>query len=299
MRGLGLTEALGALLGPFVVVFALVTQLGDLWFLTLLVTLPYWLGRSTPRVGAAIDRDRAATVVALLFGTIALLTTLKPIFGLPRPPGADVAPQAGLIPAALDGLYAWLSTGDGYGFPSGHALGTTVVFGGLAWAVRVGPRRRRFAVAAALVALVSLSRLALGVHYLVDVVAGIAVGLASLAVVLGLLDTPRAAFVVATAIPLLGLAIVGPDPELVAAAGLCAGGTAAWLAAGDRLGSLATTRRSGAITALVGLVVAAPLLSVVGLVHLSLPVAFIGGLAGGGLVVALPLVGDGLRKKSW
>jgi membrane-associated phospholipid phosphatase len=299
MRGLGVPVALGDLLGPFVVVFALVTQLGDLWFLTLLVTLPYWLGRSTPRVGAAIDRERAATVVALLFGSIALLTTLKPIFGVPRPPGADVAPQASLVPAVLDGLYAWLSTGDGFGFPSGHALGTTIVFGGLAWAVRVGSRRGRIAVAAALVTLVSFSRLALGVHYLVDVVAGAAVGLAYLAIVLGVLDSPRDAFGFATAVTLLGLVVVEPGPELVAAVGLCAGGTVAWLAVGDRLSTLLTTGRPGSITAALGLLVAAPLLSVVGLVHLSVPVAFLGGFAGGAVVVALPLVGDGVGKRSW
>ena len=297
MRGLGVPEALGDLLGPLVVVFALVTQLGDLWLLTLAVTLPYWLGPSTPRVGPGIDRERAATAVALLFGSIALLVTLKPLFGLPRPPGAGVAPRADLIPAALEGLYAWLSTGDGFGFPSGHALGSTIVFGGLAWAVRVGPTRRRFVLAAGLATVVSLSRVVLGLHFLVDVIAGAAVGVTYLAVALRGLGTPRRAFGLAAVVVVGGLAVVGPHPEGIAAAGLCVGGAAAWLAVGDRVLALDAGRSGATATALLGLATAAPLLGVVGTVSLSAPVAVAGGLLGGALVVALPLVGDGVAKK--
>ncbi|QGA84237.1 phosphatase PAP2 family protein [Halomicrobium sp. LC1Hm] len=298
MRAIGITEWLGEALGPAVVPFALVTQLGDLWFLTVVVGLLYWLGRSTPQVGAGVDRERAATVVALLFGTVALLTTLKPLFGLARPPDAGVAPQAALVPAALEGVYAWLATGDGFGFPSGHALGTTVVFGGLAWAVRVGPLRRRAALAAGLVALVSLSRLALGVHYLVDVLAGAGVGLAYLLVVVGVLGTPRRAFGLAAAVALFGLTVVGPHPELVATVGLCVGGTAAWLVAGDRLLAIPDTRRGGVLATLLGFAVAGPALAVTGLLAPSVPLALAGGLVGGVVTVAAPLAGHEVGTKS-
>jgi membrane-associated phospholipid phosphatase len=297
MRGIGLPGALGELLGPLVVVFAVLTQLGDLWLLTLATTLPYWLDRHTPGIAADIDRERAATVVALLFGAIALLVTLKPLFGLPRPPGAGVAPRADLIPAALEGLYAWLSTGDGFGFPSGHALGSTIVFGGLAWTVRIGPARRRFALAGGLATLVSLSRVVLGLHYLVDVVAGAAIGVAYLAVVLRVLGTPRRAFGLAAVLVVGGLAVVGPHPEGVAAAGLCVGGAVAWLAVGDRVLALDADRTAATAAALLGLATAAPLLAVVGTVSLTAPLAVGGGLLGGALVVALPLVGDGVAKK--
>jgi len=298
MRSLGLPGALDALLGPLVAVFALITQLGDLWFLTLAVTLPYWLDTATPRIAGVLDRERSATVVALLFGAVALLVTLKPVFGLPRPPGAGVPPRADLVPTALEGLYAWLSTGDGYGFPSGHSMGSTIVFGGLAWAVRVGTFRRRVAVAAGLAALVSVSRLVLGLHYLVDVVAGAAIGLVYLAVALRVLGTPRRAFALATTVVCLGLLAVAPNGELVAATGLCVGGTAAWLAVGERLGARSPSPRAGTVTAGLGLVTAAPLLAVVGTAgQLTVPFALLGGLLGGALVVALPLVGDAVAKK--
>jgi len=299
MRGLGLPGALDGLLGPFVVVFALVTQLGDLWFLTLLVTLSYWLDDATPLVGRWLDRERTATVLALLLGVVALSVTLKPLFGLPRPPGAGVPPRADLVPVALDSLYAWLSTGDGYGFPSGHALGSTIVFGGLAWAIRDGRPRRRIVAAAGLTALVAVSRLAIGVHYLVDVLAGGAIGLVYLALVVRVLGTPRHAFALSAVLVLLGVLAFEPHGELVAATGLCVGGTLAWFAAGDRLRSLAHSPRASAVTALCGLVTAAPLLAVVGTAtDLTASLALLGGLLGGALVVALPLVGDAVAKKS-
>lgn len=295
MRDFGVTTWLGEALGPLVVLFALITQLGDLWFLALLTLVPYWYGSALPRLGSAIDRERAAILVALLFGAVALLTTLKPIFGLPRPPGAGVPPRADLIPAALEGLYAWLSTGDGFGFPSGHATGSTLVFGGLAWAFRVGSRRRRVAVAAGLIALVSLSRLALGVHYLPDVLAGMAVGVTYLGVVLAL-GTPRRVFGLAAAVTLLGLPLVGANTELLGALGVCVGGLAAWAVWGDRLAA-EPTRSAGTVTTLLGLATAGPLLGAVGEGLLGALPSLVAGVIGGALVVALPLVGARLAKK--
>ncbi len=74
-----------------------------------------------------------------------------------------------------------------YSFPSGHALAATVFYGVLAsylW-TRAGSAVQRVAVAVGavlLVALVAFSRLYLGVHYLTDVLAGVAEGLGWLAV---------------------------------------------------------------------------------------------------------------------
>ena len=69
-----------------------------------------------------------------------------------------------------------------WSFPSGHAMGAIVAYGMLAYVViRLGnaTRRTRVAVVAAasiLVALIGISRIYLGVHYLTDVVGGYAVG---------------------------------------------------------------------------------------------------------------------------
>jgi undecaprenyl-diphosphatase len=59
-----------------------------------------------------------------------------------------------------------------YSFPSGHAAGTAALVGGLV--MMVGPERRRLALAigAVVLGVVGFSRLAVGVHYPSDLVAG-------------------------------------------------------------------------------------------------------------------------------
>lgn len=66
-----------------------------------------------------------------------------------------------------------------YGLPSGHAQGSTTLWGGVALAARRGWVT---ALVAVFVVLMGLSRMALGVHYLQDVVLGTLVGLAALGV---------------------------------------------------------------------------------------------------------------------
>lgn len=84
-------------------------------------------------------------------------------------------------PSLLDPV----ATAHGRSFPSGHAMSSTIVYGALLLVVLpwVTPARRRLAVAGAviMVLVVGFSRLALGVHYLSDVVAGYVLGCAWLA----------------------------------------------------------------------------------------------------------------------
>ncbi|HEX6095290.1 MAG TPA: phosphatase PAP2 family protein [Thermoanaerobaculia bacterium] len=70
----------------------------------------------------------------------------------------------------------------GYSFPSGHAMGSAVTFGALAYlAMRTIPRWRHRAAAIAfaftMIAAISASRIYLGVHWISDVGAGIVAGL--------------------------------------------------------------------------------------------------------------------------
>jgi membrane-associated phospholipid phosphatase len=113
---------------------------------------------------------RALFVVIVMFGEAALDTVTKLAVGRDRPmfdhPVASAA---------------------GKSFPSGHALGAVVAFGLLLVLVP-----RRFTVAAGVVGcvavlLVSYSRLALGVHYLSDVVGGWLLGAAWLMLAVWLL----------------------------------------------------------------------------------------------------------------
>jgi membrane-associated phospholipid phosphatase len=86
----------------------------------------------------------------------------------------------------LDEPFVLLST---YSFPSGHAFGAATTWGALAvvaWSLE--PERRRRALvaagAAAVVAVVAASRVVLGAHYVLDVLAGVAGGSAVLAALL-------------------------------------------------------------------------------------------------------------------
>jgi membrane-associated phospholipid phosphatase len=80
-----------------------------------------------------------------------------------------------------------LVTLSSYGFPSGHTMGATLLYGLLALLVAHSSRwawsHRIFAFcgAALLIALVGVSRIYLGAHYLTDVLGAIALGLAWLA----------------------------------------------------------------------------------------------------------------------
>jgi membrane-associated phospholipid phosphatase len=85
-----------------------------------------------------------------------------------------------------------LLTLSSYSFPSGHVAGSTLFYGlGVAWVFRRTPRWRwrTLAVAGALamIALVAFSRMYLGVHYLSDVGAAFAEGVAWLAICLSAL----------------------------------------------------------------------------------------------------------------
>jgi undecaprenyl-diphosphatase len=119
---------------------------------------------------AAVFRQdvRGAAFLVLLVSFRALANGLKPVFDSPRPT-ADVAE----ILASVDGL----------GFPSGHAMSSAVLFGGLTFlAIRqfgwCGPTRYAPGVAIAGVALTGYARIWVGAHWLTDVIGGAIYGLA-------------------------------------------------------------------------------------------------------------------------
>lgn len=172
-RGFGPFEPLSPGSGVVIGVWGVITQLGDPWFLVVLATLVYLLG--TERSLAETPRD-GAFVLAVTFAAFSLIDLLKNVFAASRPPGAGTVTVPTWLPPVLEGTFRSITTGAGYAFPSGHALGTTAVFAALASQLRVSSPTVRWAVTATGVALVAASRVVIGVHFVVDVVVGVMAG---------------------------------------------------------------------------------------------------------------------------
>ncbi|MFB6233928.1 MAG: phosphatase PAP2 family protein [Halopenitus sp.] len=174
MRGLGEIAIAKALPEVFVVLAALVTTLADTWFVFGALTLGYWF---LPERWSPQPRRRMGTLMALATCTLAAVTALKHGFAVPRPGGAAT-------PEWLPGLVAvWFEntvSADGFGFPSGHAAGATILYGGLVFVLDWADRRRRTILFGTVAVAVAFSRVALQVHYLVDIVAGAVLGVAVL-----------------------------------------------------------------------------------------------------------------------
>lgn len=143
-------EAVSLVIGPFVL--RPVVMLVALWLL---------VRRRRVRL--------ASWVLVTLWGGALLGVVLKEVVGRARPDLLDA-----------------VSTAGGRSFPSGHALGGTVACGLLVLVLgALLPRAwRAVAWAAAVLAVVAVcfARVGLGVHYLTDVLAGVVVGVAWLAV---------------------------------------------------------------------------------------------------------------------
>lgn len=293
--GVGLVEALHALPDVVVVLFALLTQLGDLWFYFLVLSVFYFFGDRLPRLGGAVDRRRAAYLIALALGAAALTSALKYAFALPRPPGAGTAELSVLFPEAVRPLYVAAATGDGYGFPSGHALGAAVVWVGAATVLGIGRHRVRYAVAGVVVGLIALSRVVIGVHVAADVVVGLAVGLLYLGVVDRLSERgtrPGRAFSVAALVAVVGLLVTGFEPEPVAVLGATLGARIAWGALGSALLAVPASRREGVVNLAVGLPVFGGLFGFTYATEPAAPLAFVGTALALGGIVGTPLVGE-------
>jgi undecaprenyl-diphosphatase len=148
---------------PLVLVLGLVTRLGSHGVLIWLVVIATVL---------LLIRRRyrlAAFLVVAGIGSLVLDPALKAAVGRLRPVVAHP-----------------IATGGGDSFPSGHSLGSIIVYGGLLMIfVPALPRRARTPVTAAvgvLVLAIGFTRLALGVHFLSDVLGAWALGIAWLGV---------------------------------------------------------------------------------------------------------------------
>ncbi len=198
--------------------FSFLSALGDLLVIVpvlgLLYVLDVYRSAREGHTEGPLCADRTAFLVATVFGGLALIVALESIFAQPRPPADWHA-----VPASA------------YGFPSGHTMAATVAWGAIALWGRVGAiegvhsiggvfenRRARLAAAGATVVAVGVSRLALGLHYLVDVIASVGFGAAYLVVVWRLADgRPERAFAGALGIAVVAIVVSGGGSRAVLA----------------------------------------------------------------------------------
>jgi membrane-associated phospholipid phosphatase len=198
-RNVGVTETLRDVLPDgSTVVFETLTHLGD-WRLILIalaaiVAVDFRNGLVRPAdEDVPLLSPAVLTIVATVFGALALALVLETLI--------DASLPAAVPPSETPKT----------GFPSGHATVVAVLWGSLATWLRVGTRRIRAAVATLIVTVVAISRLALGLHFLVDVVGGVLLGFGYVALVVALDSRPDRAFALALALSALAAVVVGTD----------------------------------------------------------------------------------------
>ena len=246
-RNFGVTEFFGAAIPDAVVsAFGLLTYLGDTATIFVGLALLYWFG----------NRQRGAYLLGLTLGGLALIVVLKGLFAFPRPPVE---------------LHAIVE--QGYGFPSGHALGSTVFWGLLALTLDVGTSRQRYTTAAFLIVVVSLSRLVIGVHYLGDVLVGVLVGLIYIGVATRVVrGDPDRAFALAGVVAVATVVTNGLSHDATMAVGGALGAWVAWTRATPEI-----VRRAAAVSvpaAVAALAVLGALVYVVETISVPIAVLF-------------------------
>ena len=170
------------------------TQLGSVFVVVPLAVLAYWWAP-----------DRLGTWLPAVFAYYGLMASIKSLNSATRPEvGPPVGPEA--VPSILSGWYDHSTAIATTSFPSGNAMVTALIAGLVVVDLRIGSVRSRAAAAVGLIAVVGYSRLGLGVHYPVDVLGGIALGLALAGAIVLLRrrvdDDVAAVYVVAVALAL-------------------------------------------------------------------------------------------------
>jgi len=131
------------------------------WFYVIVAVAVAWVWRSG-------HRRLAVFLLVTVLGGGVLDTVVKEVVSRARPSLVDPVASA-----------------HGKSFPSGHAMSSTIAYGALllVFLPAIARRYRPFAIGGAivLVGAICFSRLALGVHFITDVVGGVVLGLAWLA----------------------------------------------------------------------------------------------------------------------
>jgi len=132
-----------------------ITNLGSEMFFILVLPALYWLW----------NKKAGYRIAVVYLGSVYVNSVFKAAFRTPRPVPTECA------------RVMHPETGGGYSFPSGHAQGSTVFWGQTAVEVR---KKAFWTVAVVAIVFISLSRIYLNVHWPVDIIGGIFIGIAIL-----------------------------------------------------------------------------------------------------------------------
>lgn len=186
-------------------VFWLITALGSAKILMIGLSLAYWNGNG--------HREELLSVISVAFLAVSVTLALKYGFDLPRPP--EAVRHYPIEPSPV-------------GFPSGHAIASTTIYGGIVLAFDRYRDAKTVLGVGLLVSLISLSRVVLGVHYLGDILAGFAVGLVMLGVVaVAVKRGPTVIFALAVLLSIPAVAVTTETADAALAVGGSVGGLAA------------------------------------------------------------------------
>ena len=192
-------QLIPSMLYPVVI---LLTYFGNPGVLLVGLALLYWLDGD----------ERIAFVISVALGGAALIVGFKALFALPRPPPAYQ-----------------IITAEGLGFPSGHGIIATVVYGSIAIVFVEYRRIWRVIGGGMLILLIGLSRIVLGVHYPIDVIAGTLIGVVYLGGVFRLSGgNSQRSFWIATITASGAVTVANASPDSVSSLGSAVGATLMW-----------------------------------------------------------------------
>jgi len=185
--------------------FIFITNFGSEGFYFVIIPIFYW----------SIDKKMGIKLGTALLLSMFLNVVIKEITAVPRPIGYP----------GIRSIYT--SSAGGYSFPSGHAQGSTTVWGIIMAYYKKTPV---YILGTTMIFLVSLSRLYLGLHWPQDIVAGIILGfiVVSAAFSAGKFRLPESVGLkctIALAAPAAMLAVF-PHPDVFKYTGML---SAAWL----------------------------------------------------------------------
>ena len=130
--------------------FYVVTQLGEEMFYIVALAFVYW----------SFNKKLGKKLAIVVLTSLWINGFFKFLLKLPRPPKSVQKIEA-----------------SGYGFPSGHAQGSTTLWGYLSLKIK---KNWFYLFSAILIAMISYSRIYLQVHYIQDIIGGFLLGVATL-----------------------------------------------------------------------------------------------------------------------